>query len=126
MTLGLLADAEESFSRAAAYKLCGSDSRTFAKNVRLPEGSRWFRWRGPALARGNYRAFDKGREAPIREPKRRAHHLKLRSDDVSALRLDLNDREAGRIPAAAERFDQQDASDEALPLDHGELLFVLQ
>ena len=34
--------------------------------------------------------------------------------------------EAGGVPAAAERFDEKDAGDEALAVDHGGLLFVLQ
>ena len=51
---------------------------------------------------------------------------KLRRDDVAAMGFDLDDGEAGGVPAAAEGFDEQDAGDEALAVDYGELLLVLQ
>ena len=50
----------------------------------------------------------------------------LRGDDVTALGFDLDDGQAGGVPAAAEGFDEEDAGDETLALDDGELLLVLQ
>lgn len=57
---------------------------------------------------------------------RGAHSFTLWGDDVAALRLHLNDREAGRVPAAAESFHEQNAGDQALAVYDGRLLFVLQ
>ena len=54
-----------------------------------------------------------------------AHGAMLRSDDVAALGFDLDDGEAGGVPAAAEGFYEQNAGDEALAVDYGGLLFVL-
>ncbi len=51
---------------------------------------------------------------------------RLWGDDVAALGFDLDDGEAGGVPAAAEGFDEEDAGDEALALDDGSLLFVLK
>src|SRR5579871_4519720 len=59
-------------------------------------------------------------------PRRETARDELRSDDVAALGLDLDDGETGGVPAAAEGFDEQDAGDEALAVNDGELLLILQ
>jgi len=50
----------------------------------------------------------------------------LPRDDVFPVRLDLDNREARRVPAAAERLNQQNAGDETLSVDDRKLLLVLE
>src|SRR5580698_3062239 len=59
-------------------------------------------------------------------PRGDAQRATLWGDDVAALGFDLDDGEAGGVPAAAEGFDEEDAGDEALALDDGSLLLVLK
>src|SRR5260221_9123986 len=50
----------------------------------------------------------------------------LRGEDVFGVGLDLDGGKAGGVPAAAQGFDQKDASDELLALEDGEFLFVAE
>ncbi len=50
----------------------------------------------------------------------------LWGDYIFQTRLCLDCGEAGRIPAAAEGLNQQDAGDQTLPLDYGHLLLIGQ
>src|SRR2546428_9899497 len=55
-----------------------------------------------------------------------AEGILLRSDNVFQLWLYLNSGKARSIPAAAQRLDEEHARYQPLPVNHGQLLLVVQ
>src|SRR5436309_6100158 len=81
----------------------------------------------PNTAASSLRATPAIRErAPRGRVSRKSLIFSLRGDDVFELGLHPDGGETGGVPAAAEGFDEQDAGDQLLALDDGELLLVVE